>query len=153
MARLGGIGGPEFSPRFADYCGRAAGALDGMAIACTINELNLPLLAGQYFHDRVTPAARAAGEAALGRPLSSFFLFADDEAILGSGLAAHASARDAIRAARPGVPVGMTLALSEEGAEPGAEDRRDARRERLYAPFLEATASTTSSACRPIPAP
>lgn len=140
MARMGGIGGADFAPRFADYCGFAAGALEGIAIACTINELNLPVMAGRYFHDRASPEARAAAERALGAPLSSFFLFADEEAILGPGLAAHAAAREAIRAARPGVAVGMTLAISEEDAEPGAEARRDARRERLYAPFLDAAA-------------
>jgi len=140
MARLGGFGAADFPARFADYCGRAARALEGMAAACTINELNLPLVAGRYFHDRVSPAARAAAEAALGAPLSSFFLFSDEAAILGQGLAAHAAARAAIGAERPGVPVGMTLAISEEDAGPGAEAPRDARRERLYAPFLDAAA-------------
>lgn len=140
MARLGGFAAPDFPGRFANYCGVAAGALDGLEAACTINELNLPLLAGGYFKGRATPEARAAAERALGAPLSSAFLFADDEAILGNGLAAHAAARDAIRAARPGLAVGMTLAISEEGAEPGAEAARDARRQRLYAPFLDAAA-------------
>ena len=140
MARLGGFGSADFPARFADYCGHAAGALDGLAVACTINELNLPVLAGRYFHERAAPAARAAAEAALGAPLSSFFLFADDEAILGDGLAAHHAASAAIKAARAGVPVGMTLAISEEDAEPGAESLRDVRRERLYTPFLDAAA-------------
>jgi beta-glucosidase len=140
MARLGGMGAPTFPQRFADYCHRAAGALDGMVLACTINELNLPIMAGSYFRDRASPEARAAAERALGADLSSFFLFAEAAAVLGAGLAAHAAARDAIRAARPGVPVGMTLAISDEAAEPGAEALRDARRERLYAPFLDAAA-------------
>ena len=138
MARLGGVGAADFPARFADYCGHAARALDGMALACTINELNLPVLAGRYFQDRAAPEARLAAERALGAPLSSFFLFAEESAILGNGLAAHAAARQAIRAERPGVAIGMTLALSEEAAEAGAESRRDTRRERLYAPFLDA---------------
>ncbi len=138
MARLGGMGAANFPHRFADYCGRAARALDGMAIACTLNELNLPIMAGSYFRDRASPEARLAAERALGASLSSFFLFAEDAAVLGNGLAAHAAARDAIRAARPGVLVGMTLAISDEAAEPGAEALRDSRRERLYAPFLDA---------------
>ena len=46
MARLGGFGAADFPAIFANYCGRAARALDGMALACTINELNLPIMAG-----------------------------------------------------------------------------------------------------------
>ncbi len=140
MARLGGFGSAEFPALFANYCGRAARSLEGIGLACTINELNLPIMAGRYFHDRTAPEARAAAEQALGGPLASFFLFADDAAILGNGLAAHAAAREAIRAAQPGVPVGMTLAIHDEAAEVGAEALRDDRRERLYAAFLDAAA-------------
>jgi len=140
MARLGGMAAADFPQRFAGYCDRAARALDGMAIACTINELNLPIMAGRYFVDRANPEARAAAERALGADLTSFFLFTEPETILGNGLAAHAAARDAIHAARPGVAVGMTLAITDEAAEPGAEALRDQRRERFYAPFLDAAA-------------
>ena len=140
LAGLGGFAAPDFPARFAAYCHRAAGELDGIALACTINELNLPVLAARYFRDRASPEQKAAAESALGGPLSAFFLFAEEEAILGNGLAAHKQGRDAIRAARAGVPVGVTLAISEETAEPGAEAARDARRERFYAPFLDAAA-------------
>lgn len=140
MAGLGGFGATDFPARFGGYCDRAARALDGIALACTINELNLPVMAGRYFRDRANPAQREAAERALGAPLSAFFLFAEEQAILGNGLAAHAAARDAIHAARPGTPVGMTLAISEETAEPGSEAYSDARRERYYAPFLNAAA-------------
>jgi beta-glucosidase len=138
MARLGGFGAPDFPALFGNYCDRAARALDGIAAACTINELNLPIMAGRYFHDRAAPEPRAAAERALGAPLASFFLFSDEAAILDNGLAAHAAARAAIGAARPGVPVGVTLAIHDEAAEPGAEAARDDRRERFYAPFLDA---------------
>jgi beta-glucosidase len=140
MARAGGLAAPEFPDLFAHYCDRAARALDGMALACTLNELNLPLLARTYFERRISALARTAAERALGAPLSSFFLFATDDAVLGHGLSAHRAARAAIRAARPTVPVGVTLAISEESAEPGAEGLRDARCERFYAPFLDAVA-------------
>lgn len=138
VARQGGFSAQDFPARFADYCGRAAAALDGMAIACTINELNLPVSAGTYFRERAPAEKRAAAEAALGAPLSSFFLFSESDAILGNGIAAHHAATAAIKAARPGVPVGMTLAINEEDAAPGAETLRDARCERLHAPFLDA---------------
>jgi beta-glucosidase len=97
-------------------------------------------MAGRYFRERCGPEQKAAAEHALGAPLSSFFLFTDAETILANGLAAHAAARDAIHSARPNVPVGMTLAISEEAAESGAEAQRDARRKRLYEPFLDAAA-------------
>lgn len=140
LARLGGIGAADFPTLFAHYCDRAARALDGLAAVCTINEINLPVLAGAYFRDRASSTQREAAERALGGPLSGFFLFAEEDVILGNALSAHATARDAIHAARPGVPVGMTLAISEESAEPGAEAQRDARRECFYAPFLDAAA-------------
>jgi beta-glucosidase len=142
LAGRGGFSAPDFPQRFAAYCHHAATALDGIACACTINELNLPVLAARWFRDRASPEQRATAETAIGAPLSAFFFFSEDEAILGNGLAAHRAGRDAIKAARPGVPVGVTLAISEETAEPEpeAEAARDARRELFYAPFLDAVA-------------
>ena len=139
MARRGGFAAPDFSERFANYCGCVARAIDGIGIACTINELNLPVSAAPYFRSRASSAQRAAAEAALGAPLDAFFLFASSDAILGNGIDAHRQACAAIRAERPLVPIGMTLALSEEtaDADPEAQDRRDRRRE-TYAPFLDA---------------
>ena len=137
LARMGGIAAPDFPQRFADYCARTAAALNGLAYVCTINELNLPLVAAHYFRARASQEQRDAAERALGAPLSSFFLFAGEQ-VLGAGLAAHAAARSAIRAVRANLPVGMTLAISEETAEAGAEAARDERRERYYAPFLDA---------------
>jgi beta-glucosidase len=140
LTARGGFAAPEFPQRFAAYCDRAARALDGIAMACTINELNLPLLARGYFFDQIKPEPKAAAERVLGGPLTNFFIFADDTAVLGNGIAAHKAACDAIHAARPGVPVGMTLAMSEEAAEPGGEAHRNARLNRLYVPFLDAAA-------------
>jgi beta-glucosidase len=141
MARSGGMSSPDFPAHFACYCERAIRALDGIAAVCTLNELNLPILARDYFARRIDAPARAAAEAALGAPLSSFFLFAEETAVLGHGLTAHRTARAAIHAARPAVPVGMTLALAEEAAEPGAEAQCEERRERYYVPFLDAAAA------------
>lgn len=138
LARLGGFAAPDFAPRFAEQAARVVRALDGIALVCTINELNLPAMAAPYFGARATAEQRAAAQLALGAPLSAFFLYADEEAIFGNGLAAHRAARDAIRAERADLAVGMTLAIHEEAAEPGAEAIRDARRETYYAPFLDA---------------
>lgn len=138
LARLGGFGAPDFPQRFADQAARVVRALDGVSIICTINELNLPAIAARYFRDRASPEQRTAAERALGAPLSAFFLHAEDKDIFGNGLTAHRAARAAIRAERSEIAVGMTLAISEEDAEPGAEAARDARRESYYAPFLDA---------------
>lgn len=139
LARLGGLAAPDFPQLFADQAARVVGALDGIGLVCTINELNLPAIAAPYFRGRATAEQRAAAERALGAPLSAFFLHSDEDAIFGNGLAAHRAAREAVRAERPGVAVGMTLAISEEDAEPGGEAFRDRRRETYYAPFLDAS--------------
>jgi beta-glucosidase len=142
MARLGGFAARDFPALFAEHCARTTRALDGIAIGCTINELNLPVSAARYFRARATAEQRRAAEAAIGAPLEAFFLFSEEEVILGNGLAAHMLARDAIKAERPTLPVGVTLAMSEETADahPDAEAIRDDRRERYYAPFLDAVA-------------
>lgn len=138
MAARGGLASDEFVPRFAEQAARVARALDGLALVCTINELNLPAMAARYFRDRASPEQCAAAEHALGAPLEAFFLYSQEEAIFGNGLAAHRAARDAIRAERADLAVGMTLAIHEEAAEPGAEAIRDRRRESYYTPFLDA---------------
>ncbi|APZ97639.1 hypothetical protein BWQ93_03405 [Sphingopyxis sp. QXT-31] len=138
MAARGGLTSNEFPERFAEQAARVVGALDGLALVCTINELNLPAIAAPYFRARASAEQRAAAERALGAPLDAFFLHSPEDAIFGNGLAAHRAARTAIRAERPGLAVGMTLALSEEHADPGGEAYRDARRETYYAPFLDA---------------
>ncbi|UKK85558.1 family 1 glycosylhydrolase [Sphingopyxis sp. BSN-002] len=138
LARLGGFAARDFPELFAEQAARVVRALDGIALVCTINELNLPAMAAPYFQARATAEQRAAAEHALGAPLSAFFLYADAETIFGNGLAAHRAARAAIRAERAGLAVGMTLAIHEEAAEPGAEAVRDRRRETWYAPFLDA---------------
>lgn len=140
LARLGGFAAVDFPNLFADHCGRLAEAIDGIGLACTINELNLPYWASEYFRTRASDAQRAAAERALGASLDTMFLFSPAEAILSNGIAAHRLARAAIKAERTELPVGMTLAISDEAAEPGAEAARDSRRERCYAPFLDAAA-------------
>lgn len=144
QARRGGFTDPEFPDRFARYCEHAARALKGFATACTINELNLPLFIRDGALERLNSeggrARRQAAEAALGGPVERFFLFTPPEAILGQGLAAHAKGRDAIKSAHPGCQVGVTLALQDEQAEPGAEALRDRRRHDYYGVCLDAVA-------------
>jgi len=142
QARRGGFTDPAFPDRFAKFCERAARSLHGFRTACTINELNLPLFIRDAFVDRLqTDAGRPrleAAQAVLGGSLDGFFLFTPRDAILDQGLAAHAKGRDAIKAAHPDCQVGVTLALQDEQAEPGAEALRDQRRNDYYGVCLDA---------------
>lgn len=144
LARMGGFTAKDFPERFARYCAVAAGALSGFSIACTINELNLPLFIRADVLRRLehpkAAARKAAAEAALGGSLDRFFIYTNREAVLDQGLAAHARGRDAIKAVHPDCRVGVTLALQDEQAEPGAEALRDQRRNDHYGVCLDAVA-------------
>ena len=145
LAKRGGFTDPLFADLFARYCDRAARALNGFTAACTLNELNLPLIVRERFVNRPTwsekaMARRAATEAALGGTLDHLFLFAPAKAILDHGIQAHIRGREAIKSRHPNVPVGVTLSIQDEQAEPGAERLRDARRERFYGACLDAAA-------------
>ncbi len=144
QARKGGFTDPAFADRFARYCDHAAQRLSGFDIACTLNELNLPVVyAGileRHAGDARFAARLAAAERALGGSIAGNFFGAPPAALLDQGLKAHAMGRDAIKAHHPHIPVGLTLALQDEQAEPGAEHLRDQRREEFYGPFLDACA-------------
>jgi len=149
QARRGGFTDAGLADRFARFCDHAAGALRGFDIACTLNELNLPVMLGDSMikdgADAETVAKRLAAENVLGGSLQHFFLATPRRALVTNGVRAHRQARDAIKAHHPGVKVGVTLALQDEQAEPGAEALRDHRRADFYGAFLDA-----ASACRPI---
>lgn len=142
QARNGGLTDTKFADRFARYCERAAGFLRGFSVACTLNELNLPLFLRPQllprFEREESRAVREAAEAALQAPLDACFLFTPREAVLGQGLAAHAKARDAIKAAHPGCQIGVTFSIQDEQAEPGEESRRDQRNADFYDACLDA---------------
>jgi beta-glucosidase len=141
QARNGGLTDPKFPDRFARYCERSAKVLGGFPIACTINELNLPLFIRGQLVRRLqkdeSGALRSAAETALGGPVDNTFLFTPREAVLGQALTAHAKGRDAIKSVHPDCRVGVTLAIQDEQAEPGAEDVRDRRRAESYDTCLE----------------
>lgn len=143
VARDGGWADDRIAERFARYCEVAASAFgDQLAYACTINEINLPDSLDQLmarvkmkYPDRV-----AAGEAALGAPIESFFLFAGVEGYTARALRAHELARDVIKAAAPHVPVGMTMSIQECEADEGdaAAGAVTTYKQRVYAPYYEA---------------
>lgn len=142
QARAGGFTDPKFSDKFARYCETTARALKGFDVACTINELNIPLFIGHILGAKLRgeegAKLRAAAEAALHAPIEGSFFFTPPQAILDQGLKAHAAARDAIKAIHPACKVGVTLSVAEYEAEPGGEAARDERRAYLYDGFLDA---------------
>ncbi len=142
QARRGGFTDAGFADRFARFCDHAAGRLRGFDIACTLNELNLPVMFRDIMikvgSDAEAVARRVAAATILGGSLEHFFLATPPQALAAHGIRAHGQARDAIKAHHPGVKVGITVALQDEQAEQGAEALRDQRREEFYDAFLDA---------------
>jgi beta-glucosidase len=125
LADQGGWTNPQTADRFAAFCERAAGRLAGvMRRACTINEPNIVATIG-YLAGVFPPGVQ---DRALRRQANEVFVDA------------HRKAVDAIRAAAPGVPVGLTLSMSDYQAVDGGESKLEQIRRSMEDVFLEATA-------------
>ena len=125
IAEDGGWAAPETADRFAAFVERAAGRLDGlMTRACTINEPNIVSFCGYALG--VFPPGRTGGVQAA----------RDVNAVFVDG---HRKAVDAIRAAAPGTPVGLTLSMTEYVAVDGGEERLAKERKLMEDDFLDAT--------------
>ena len=125
VAERGGWERPGTADAFARFCEVAAGHLgDVMARACTINEPNIVSAMG--FLAGVFPPGKR--DADLRRRVNDVFIDA------------HRKSVDAIRGAAPGVPVGLTLSMSDWQAVDGGERRRDSIRRRMEDDFLAAAA-------------
>jgi beta-glucosidase len=121
----GGWEAPETAERFARFCERAAGELgDVVSRACTINEPNIVATLG-WLAGRFPPGKR---DADLRRRVNDVLIDA------------HRRAVDAIRSAAPGVPVGLTLAMTDYQAVDGGEAKRDQIRQNMEDVFLDAVA-------------
>ncbi|CAN5534114.1 family 1 glycosylhydrolase [soil metagenome] len=121
----GGWEEPGTAVRFARFCERTAGELGGsMARACTLNEPNIVAmvgwLAGRFPPGKTDVEARRRVNRVL--------------------IDAHRRAVEAIRAAAPGVAVGLTLSMTDYQAVDGGEAKRDQIRARMEDEFLAATA-------------
>lgn len=147
LAAEGGWNDPRTAGRFARYAEAVARELGPLAtLICTINEANLTARLQRlrlfahprdYAHEPwFREAARLCGAADVNR--FAPFWFADGEKTIEVALAAHAKARDAVKAAVPDVPVGLTLALYDEQPLPGGEAALAAERACCDDRFLEA---------------
>lgn len=125
VADRGGWEDPDTAARFGAFCEVVAARLgDVMGRACTINEPNIVASIGWGrggFPPGVSDWGRVAG-------VQQVFI------------AGHRTAVDAIRAAAPGIPVGLTLSMTDYQAVDGAEERMARRRAKDEDVFLEATA-------------
>jgi beta-glucosidase len=129
LADLGGWEAPDTAARFGRFVEVAAGALAGglMGRACTLNEPNV--LATMGWVIGMFPPGRSDAEAA--------------REVTANLVAAHRDGVAAVRAVAPGVPVGLTLSMTDyqpvAGAD-GAEAQVDKMRATHENVFLAATA-------------
>ncbi len=142
LAERGGWEDPATPARFGAFADKAIRAmgdlLDGV---CTLNEPNGPVEEWALSGDKLPPgadvfaklAAKAAGSSAF-----STYGLGDTIKTRDGMIAGHKQAKAAIKAARPTLPVGLTLALTDLSAGPGGE----ALYKHVYAasrtPFYEA---------------
>jgi beta-glucosidase len=110
--------------RFGRFCTVVADALgDVMASACTVNEPNIVATMG-WHAGMFPPGKRDVG---LSRRVAGHFVDA------------HRLAVEAIRSAAPGVPVGLTLSMTDYQLAPGGERQLEGIRHHAEDVFLDAT--------------
>jgi beta-glucosidase len=141
FAARGGFEDGEAPDIFARYCGKAAEHLGGlMHLATTFNEANIQLLV-QILSPTPgpSPAAKAmmaAAAASTGSPKFSSLAFADPAVSTPLLQEAHRKGYGAIKAARPQLPVGLTL-TTQDVQPAGAQSRADEFRKQLYGDWVE----------------
>jgi beta-glucosidase len=142
----GGWHEPETAAKFARYCQKVSQHCgDLIEAVCTINEINIPRMAALFWmsgdaaDERASRFIRQAAAAFQVTPDKfGAFMFAGTEPAREVALAAHRQARQAIKAERPSLPVGLTLAMQDMQAVAGGEAVRDKVRWELQDVYLEA---------------
>ena len=148
FAAMGGWTHAQAPSLFARYCDRAARHLAAqIGYATTLNEPNLSgllsLVLPPGVGDRLMASDRAMGEAAarahgVPRFVAGNSLWIEDvPTVTAHMLAGHKAGRDAIKAVRPDLPVGVSLAIADDQAI-GRNSLRDAMRSKLYERWLVA---------------
>jgi beta-glucosidase len=140
FAMRGGFEAADSPDLFALYCARAAAHLGGlMHLATTFNEANIQLLVNLFPQFAAgLPAARAAIAAAgraLTAPRFSRLAYADPAIVTPLLQEAHRRGYEAIKAARPALPVGLTL-TTQDIQSVGAPSLAEAYRARLYGDWV-----------------
>jgi beta-glucosidase len=143
FAAQGGMLADGAADRFARYCDAVMDRFgDRIALAVTLNEPNLPRLLAWVLPDFVVELTRAtlraASEAAgVERYRASNVVQPEDYDAMEDGLErAHIAGRAAIKARRPELPVGLSVALIDDVAAPGGEAIRDRKRAEVYDRWL-----------------
>ncbi|MFJ8649579.1 family 1 glycosylhydrolase [Streptomyces sp. NPDC093546] len=131
--------------RFAEQCDRVMARFgDRIAYAVTLNEPNLeqllqagaklPAEAETLKTQMLAAAARAAGSDTYAS--ANVIPAHRQDEFQAAFTRAHRAARDAIKARRGDLPVGVSIAIADEVALPGGEERRDAKRAAVYEHWL-----------------
>ena len=145
FAARGGWEAPDAPTLFARYCDRVSRAMArGISHALTFNEPNLSIN-GPWSRFRPDVKAQAATQAMLGAAARqsgsdrfSLLNAGNSTAMIPGVLRAHRLGRAAIKAVRGDLPVGMSLAISDDVAVAGGETMLAAKRHAYYEPFFEA---------------
>lgn len=135
---------PEAPALFARYCGVVMDRFgDRIALAVTFNEPDLPeMLTWAHLPEFVAELERATLEAAsreagVERYRAGNVMLREDFAGMRAGMTAgHEAAKAAIKARRPELPVGLSLAMVDDVAGPGGESTRDRKRAEVYDHWL-----------------
>lgn len=141
FAAKGGWASDDAPDLFARFCDRAARRLAAnMAYATTLNEpniagilkhLTLPAVFPQLVAKMDSAAAAAVGSTKWGNPMLS------TEGVGGALRSAHAKGYAAIKAVRPDLRVGVSIAIDDDQAA-GEGSLRDQKRQDAYADWFEA---------------
>jgi beta-glucosidase len=144
FAAQGGWTDPRSPGLFAMYCDRAARHLaGGIGYATTLNEPNTAPIMKEVFPAQMLDVVRAMNAAAGKASGSANFKnamvpdVADAEVLQTNLITAHKVGREAIKAVRGDLPVGVSLAISDDQAV-GENSLRDAKRQAFYGAWMEA---------------
>jgi len=151
LVREGGWGSLETAERFGNYAALVAKELGGMIHSvCTINEANIPVMLRSMWMRRMEEAdedhaefmdmgmVEAAAAFDVSRENFKPFMYAIQPEDMDVILNAHNQAMWGVKAERPELPVGITLALQDLQAIKGGEEVRDEYRRELQDVFLDA---------------
>jgi beta-glucosidase len=145
FAARGGFETADSPDLFARYCGKAAAHLGGLIhLATTFNEANIQLLVNlmpqlQAGLARARALIETAGRS-INAPRFSRLAFSDPAVVTPIMQAAHRQGRAAIKAARPGLPVGLTLS-TQDIQSTGEAKIAELYRQRLYGDWVEVARS------------